>query len=234
MLRSAFSSLGLFRRPAPSFAPSAAVAPSPFAALGVRFRGQLAPRKTKYRKSQKGRPSFPTGGSIKGTTLQFDGYGLRLLSAVRLTAGQLTSIRESVKRKIKPIKGAEFYLRVFPDVPVCVKGNETRMGKGKGAFEYWACRVPAGRVVMEVAGGGIREEVAKQALKLAQVKIPVKTEFISPNTPPRLGTLVSGELGKPEEAQKLITVQHQLSPVMQSLQAQAAAAAAGSAAPVSA
>jgi hypothetical protein len=99
------------------------------------------------------------------------------------------------------------------------------MGKGKGAFEYWACRVPAGRVVMEVAGGGIREEVAKQALKLAQVKIPVKTEFISPKTPPRLGTLVSAELSKPEEAQKLVTVQHQLSPVLQSLQAQAAAQA---------
>ncbi|BEJ14383.1 hypothetical protein CspHIS471_0401500 [Cutaneotrichosporon sp. HIS471] len=222
MLRSALSSLGLFRRPTPSFAPAAAV--SPIAAMGVRFRGQLAPRRTKYRKSQKGRPSFPTGGSIKGTTLQFDGYGLRLLSAVRLTAGQLTSIRESVKRKIKPIKGAEFYFRVFPDVPVCVKGNETRMGKGKGAFEYWACRVPAGRVVMEIAGGEIREEVAKQALKLAQVKIPVKTEFISHKTPPRLGTLVSGELSKPEEAQKLVTVQPQLSPVLQSLQARSAAA----------
>jgi len=53
-------------------------------------------------------------------------------------------------------------MRVFPDIPVCVKGNETRMGKGKGSFEYWACRVPLGRVVFEVGGGGIREEIAKQ------------------------------------------------------------------------
>lgn len=124
----------------------------------------------------------------------------------------------------------QFYLRVFPDVPVCVKGNETRMGKGKGGFEYWACRVPAGRVVMEVAGGGIREEVAKQALKLAQVKIPVKTEFVTPTTPPRLGTLVSSELSKPEDAQKLVSVQHQLSPVLQSIQALQAHTAAGVAA----
>lgn len=116
---------------------------------------------------------------------------------------------------------------------MCVKGNETRMGKGKGGFEYWACRVPAGRVVMEVAGGGIREEVAKQALKLAQVKIAVKTEFVSSTTPPRLGTLVSSELEKPETAQKLVQVQHQLSPVLQSIQAlqarNAAAAAAATA-----
>lgn len=103
------------------------------------------------------------------------------------------------------------------------------MGKGKGGFEYWACRVPAGRVVMEIAGGGIREEVAKQALKLAQVKIPVRTEFVTPKTPPRLGGLVSSELEKPEDAQKMVQVQHQLSPILQSVQAlqgqQAAAAA---------
>jgi len=55
-------------------------------------------------------------------------------------------------------------MRVFPDIPVCVKGNETRMGKGKGSFEYWACRVPLGRVVFEVGGGGIREEIAKQGM----------------------------------------------------------------------
>jgi hypothetical protein len=60
------------------------------------------------------------------------------------------------------VKGAEVFMRVFPDIPVCVKGNETRMGKGKGSFEYWACRVPLGRVVFEVGGGGIREEIAKQ------------------------------------------------------------------------
>lgn len=65
---------------------------------------------------------------------------MRLLQSARLTASQLTSALVSIKRKIKPVKGAEAWMRVFPDVPVCVKGNETRMGKGKGGFEYWACR----------------------------------------------------------------------------------------------
>jgi ribosomal protein L16 len=65
---------------------------------------------------------------------------LRVLASTRLTANQLSSAQVAIKRKIKPIKGAECFLRVFPDVPVCVKGNETRMGKGKGSFEYWACR----------------------------------------------------------------------------------------------
>ena len=105
---------------------------------------------------------IPTGGSIKGTSLEHATYGLRVLSSVRLTASQLTAAQVAIKRKIKPVKGAECFMRVFPDVPVCVKGNETRMGKGKGGFEYWACRVPVGRVVFEVGGGGIREEIARQ------------------------------------------------------------------------
>ncbi|GHJ84031.1 hypothetical protein NliqN6_0433 [Naganishia liquefaciens] len=157
-----------------------------------RWRSQLAPKRTKYRKAHKGRVSLPTGGSTKGTTLQLGSFGLRLLESTRLTAKQLTSAEVAVKRKIKPVKGAECWMRVFPDVPVCVKGNETRMGKGKGAFEYWACRVPMGRVVFEVGGGGIREEIAKEALRLASAKLPVQTEFISINSLPRLGsTLVS-------------------------------------------
>ncbi|KAJ9123594.1 hypothetical protein QFC24_003810 [Naganishia onofrii] len=122
------------------------------------------------------------GGSTKGTTLQLGTYGLRLLEGTRLTAKQLSSAEVAVKRKIKPVKGAECWMRVFPDVPVCVKGNETRMGKGKGAFEYWACRVPVGRVVFEVGGGGIREEIAKE-------------EFITISSPPRLGSIASAALG---------------------------------------
>ena len=86
------------------------------------------------------------------------------MGSARLTADQLTSAITAIKRKIKPVKGAEVFMRVFPDIPVCVKGNETRMGKGKGSFEYWACRVPLGRVVFEVGGGGIREEIAKQGM----------------------------------------------------------------------
>lgn len=72
--------------------------------------------------------------------MQLGTFGLRLLGPTRLTAKQLQSAEVAIKRKIKTVKGAECWMRVFPDVPVCVKGNETRMGKGKGAFEYWACR----------------------------------------------------------------------------------------------
>lgn len=168
---------------------------------------------------------MPQGGSTKGTTLQYGGFGLRLLEQVRLTAAQLTSAQAALKRKIKPVKGAEVHIRVFPDVPVCVKGNETRMGKGKGSFEYWACRVPAGRVVFEIAGGGIREEIAKQALKLAQVKMPVQTEFISAESPRRLGNL-TGNFERAPAAQKTVRSRDLPPPGVQSARQKAANAVA--------
>lgn len=163
------------------------------------------------------------GGSVKGTTLQYGGFGIRLLEQVRLTAAQLKSAQAALKRKIKPVKGAEVHLRVFPDIPVCVKGNETRMGKGKGSFEYWACRVPAGRVVFEIAGGGIREEIAKQALKLAQVKMPVQTEFISTDSQRRLGHL-TGNFDRPPAAQAIVRSRDVANPAVQSARARAAKA----------
>lgn len=97
----------------------------------VRFKGNLAPRRTKYRKSHKGRVPLPSGGSTKGTTLAHGSYGLRLLAPARLSAKQLESAEVALKRHLKVLKGAQVFMRVFPDVPVCVKGNETRMGKGK-------------------------------------------------------------------------------------------------------
>lgn len=124
----------------------------------VRFRHQLAPRKVTFIKRHKGIIPIPTGGSVKGTTLAYGDWGIRIKGeGVRLTAKQLTTVEEVIKRKIKPVKGAKVYLRVFPDIPVCIKvphstniffsgaltpsqGNETRMGKGKGTFEYWATR----------------------------------------------------------------------------------------------
>lgn len=136
---------------------------SPFAQPSqVRFKGQLAPRRTKYRKAHKGRVPIATGGSIKGTTLAHGTYGIRLLAPARLSAKQLSSAETALKRKLKVIKGAQVFLRVFPDIPVCVKGNETRMGKGKGSFEFWATRATVGKVVFEIGGPvEIRPEVAK-------------------------------------------------------------------------
>lgn len=106
----------------------------------VRTAAQLAPRRTKYRKSHKGRVPIPSGGSLKGTTLTMGEYGIRLLTGARLSAKQLQSAQTALKRKLKAVKGSQVFMRVFPDIPVCVKGNETRMGKGKGSFEFWACR----------------------------------------------------------------------------------------------
>lgn len=107
---------------------------------GVRHKGNLAPRRTKYRKAHKITIPFNTGGSTKGTTVQEGAYGIRLLAPARLSAKQLVAAETALKRKLKVVKGAQVFLRVFPDIPVCIKGNETRMGKGKGTFEYWACR----------------------------------------------------------------------------------------------
>ncbi|PWN96346.1 ribosomal protein L16 [Tilletiopsis washingtonensis] len=169
----------------PSLAPPHLAMPD-----AVRCASNLAPRRTKYRKAHKGRVPIPIGGSLKGTTLAEGAYGLRLLAPARLSAKQLTSAETALKRKLKIIKGAQVFMRVFPDIPVCVKGNETRMGKGKGTFEFWACRAPIGRVIFEIGGPvDIRPEVAKEALRLASAKLPVPTEFIDASAGPRLGSL---------------------------------------------
>jgi len=158
----------------------------------LRSRHQLAPRKVKYIKRHKGTIPIPIGGSTKGTTLAYGDWGIRIKgNGVRLTAKQLQTAEEVIKRIIKTVKGSKVYLRVFPDIPVCIKGNETRMGKGKGSFEFWATRVPTGRVIFEIGGAPIREELARQALRQAADKLPSTMEFITRKTPPRLGnTLV--------------------------------------------
>lgn len=157
----------------------------------VRFRSQLAPRQVQHVKRHKGRVPIPIGGSTKGTTLAYGEWGIRIKGmGVRFSAKQLTTAEEVIKRKIKVVKGAKVYLRVFPDIPVCIKGNETRMGKGKGTFEFWATRVPTGRVIFEIGGTPIREELAREALRQAADKLPTIMEFITRSTPPRLGNLV--------------------------------------------
>lgn len=157
----------------------------------IRFRSQLAPRQVQHVKRHKGRVPIPIGGSTKGTTLAYGEWGIRIKGmGVRFSAKQLTTAEEVIKRKIKVVKGAKVYLRVFPDIPVCIKGNETRMGKGKGTFEFWATRVPTGRVIFEIGGTPIREELAREALRQAADKLPTIMEFITRSTPPRLGNLV--------------------------------------------
>ncbi|KAI0037192.1 ribosomal protein L10e/L16, partial [Vararia minispora EC-137] len=161
------------------------------------IRQVLAPKKMPYIKRHKGVLPVPTGGSLKGTTLAFGDYGLRIKGdAVRLSAKLLKTTYENLRRTLKPVKGCKIYMRVFPDIPVCIKGNETRMGKGKGSFEFWATRhvtilpfCKTGRVIFEISGPGLRDELAREALRQAAFRMPVAMEFITRQTPPRLGRL---------------------------------------------
>merc|ERR1712093_698312 len=175
--------------------------------IQVRTRTSLVPRRSKYRKAFKGRIPVHTGGSTAGTTLEHGDFGIRVKEPVRLSAKQLHLAQEALRRGIKPIKGSKVYLRAFPDIPVCIKGNETRMGKGKGTFEFWACRAPVGKVIFEVGGGGIAEQVAKDALRLASAKLPVTCEFVTRSSLPRVGGLEVPKHFKPQIPRAAATVQ---------------------------
>lgn len=134
----------------------------------VRHAGNLAPRRVKHKKAYKGRVPVRTGGSIKGTTLTEGFYGIRALYPTRMTARQLEATDQSIRRNLRAVKGAQMWMKVFPDIPVCVKGNETRMGGGKGAFSHWMCRVPVGRVLFEIGGPvDIKEEIARESMYAA-------------------------------------------------------------------
>ena len=132
----------------------------------------LMPKKTKFKKAHKGR----IHGEAKGATeLDFGSFGLKALTPERVTARQIEAARRAMTRAMK--RQGRVWIRIFPDVPVSKKPAEVRMGKGKGAVEYWVVRVKPGRVMFEV--DGISEELAREALSLAAFKLPVKTKFIT-------------------------------------------------------
>ncbi len=131
----------------------------------------LMPKKTKFRKTQRGRRK----GLSKGArTIAFGEYALQAVTPAWVTAQQIESIRVTISRKLK--KEGSFFLRVFPDKPVTKKPAETRMGKGKGNPEVWVAVVKRGRVVCEIAG--VPEETAREVFKLASSKLSIKTKFI--------------------------------------------------------
>ncbi|BGP16951.1 hypothetical protein JCM10213_007396 [Rhodosporidiobolus nylandii] len=200
-LISSFSRLTLSSRPSPSHTPSNALF-QPAQLLQVRNKS-LVPRRTKYRKAHKGRTPIASGGSTKGTTLEWGDYGLRVNEAVRLSAKHLEVAEAALKRGLKPIRGSKVYLRIFPDIPVCIKGNETRMGKGKGTFEYWACRAKMGRVILEIGGPNLRPEMAHAVMKLAAAKLPCTTEVVDRTSQPRVG-FEAVEVAKP--APRIVTL----------------------------
>ena len=134
----------------------------------------LQPKKTKFRKAHKGRIK---GNAKGGTTLNFGSYGLKALTAERITARQIEAARRAITRHMK--RAGRVWIRIFPDVPVSKKPTEVRMGKGKGTPEYWAARVKPGRIMFEVDGVNIDD--AKKAMLLAAAKLPIKCKFVERN-----------------------------------------------------
>jgi large subunit ribosomal protein L16 len=132
----------------------------------------LQPRKTKYRKQQKGRVR---GKASRGYTLAFGDYGLKVLEGGWLTAQQLEAGRVAIVRTAR--KGAKVWIRVFPDKPITKKPAETRMGKGKAPVEGWVAVVKPGTIIYEISG--VPAEVAKEALRLAGSKLPFKCKIVS-------------------------------------------------------
>ena len=131
----------------------------------------LMPKKTKFRKMQKGRNR---GKATRGNVVNEGEYGIQATSAGWITSNQIEAARIAMTRYIK--RGGKVWIKVFPDKPITSKPIGTRMGKGKGAPEYWVAVVKPGRVMFEIAG--VPENVAREALRLAGHKLPVKTKFV--------------------------------------------------------
>ncbi|EKE67651.1 MULTISPECIES: 50S ribosomal protein L16 [Roseobacteraceae] len=131
----------------------------------------LQPKRTKFRKAHKGRIHGQAKG---GSDLTFGTFGLKAVQPERVTARQIEAARRAMTRHMK--RQGRVWIRIFPDLPVTSKPTEVRMGKGKGSVDYWACKVKPGRVMFEI--DGVTEEVAREALRLAAMKLPIKTRTV--------------------------------------------------------
>ena len=131
----------------------------------------LQPTRTKYRKAHKGRIH---GYASRGESLNYGSYGLKAMEPDRVISKQIEAARVALTRYMK--RTGKVWLRIFTNIPVSKKPTEVRMGKGKGAPEYWACRVKPGRILFEV--DGVTEETAREALYKASAKLPIKCKFI--------------------------------------------------------
>lgn len=132
----------------------------------------LMPKRVKWRKQMRGRMK---GKASRGTEINFGDYGLKALEPGWISARQIEAARRAIVRAFR--RRGKFWIRIFPDKPVTQRAAETRMGKGKGNVEYWVAVVKPGRIMFEV-GGGIPAEVAKEALRLAQYKLSIKTKIV--------------------------------------------------------
>jgi len=132
----------------------------------------LQPKRTKFRKAHKGRIHGVAKG---GTELAFGQFALKATEPERVTARQIEAARRAITREMK--RQGRVWIRIFPDLPVTKKPTEVRMGKGKGSVELWAARVKPGRIVFEI--DGVSEEVAKEALRLGAMKLPITTRVVT-------------------------------------------------------
>lgn len=132
----------------------------------------LSPKKVKFRKRMKGRMN---GKAYRGSEISFGEYGLKAMEPCWITSRQIEAARIAMTRFIK--RGGKIWIRIFPDKPITKKPAETRMGKGKGAPEYWAAVVKPGRILYEM--DGVPHDIAKEAFRLASHKLPIKTKFVS-------------------------------------------------------
>jgi len=131
----------------------------------------LMPKKVKFRKMQKGRMN---GKAYSGSTVSFGDFALKALEPGWVSSSQIEAARIAITRKAK--RGCKLWIRLFPDKPITKKPAETRMGKGKGAPEYWVAVVKPGRILYEMSG--VTETIAKEAMRLASFKLPVATKFV--------------------------------------------------------
>ena len=150
----------------------------------------LQPKRVKYRKTHKG---HRRGKAQAGNTVAFGDFGLQALESAWLTSRQIEAARRAMTRHIR--RGGNIWIRIFPDKPVTKKPAETRMGSGKGAPDHWVAIVKPGRILFEM--GGVGEEVAKGAMRLASYKLPINTRFVAKEA----GAVVSSESVKKELAQ---------------------------------
>ena len=132
----------------------------------------LMPKRVKFRKSQRGRRA---GKATRGATVAFGSFGIKALEPGWITSRQIEAARVALSRKMK--RDGQVWIRIFPDKPVSKKPLETRMGKGKGAPEFWVAVVKPGRIMFEV--GGVKSEIAHDALRLAAHKLPVRTKIVT-------------------------------------------------------
>ena len=131
----------------------------------------LMPKRVKYRKQQRGRMK---GAAHRGTEVNYGQYGLQALEPAWITANQIEAARVAMTRYTK--RGGKVWIKIFPDKPITEKPAETRMGSGKGSPEYWVSVVKPGRVLFEMAG--VDEAIAREALRLAANKLPIKCKFV--------------------------------------------------------